>query len=121
MLYVRNVGDAKSALSDIDHLIFIKECEVYIEELKAKGILIAAQPIVRSGYIIAQNGNEWDVNSIDITKEVQVGYYHIMAPDIAAAVEIAKANPKFKFVPSASVEVRPIKTKETQTGFVYPT
>jgi len=35
------------------------------------------------------------------------------------AIKIAKVNPEFKFVPSATIEVRPIKTKETETGFAY--
>jgi hypothetical protein len=37
------------------------------------------------------------------------------------AINIAKENPEFEYVPSASIEVRPIKTKESETGFVYPT
>jgi len=52
---------------------------------------------------------------------VQVGYYHILAGDLDEAITIAKENPEFEYVPSASIEVRPIKTKEAETGFVYPT
>ena len=37
------------------------------------------------------------------------------------AIKIAKDNPEFEYLPSASIEVRPIKTKEVETGFVYPT
>jgi len=33
---------------------------------------------------------------------------------------MAKDNPEFEFVPSASIEVRPIKMKEEQINFVYP-
>jgi len=36
------------------------------------------------------------------------------------AIEIAKENPEFEYVPSASIEVRPIKMKEEQANFVYP-
>ncbi len=36
------------------------------------------------------------------------------------AIEIAKANPEFEFGTTAKVEVRPIKTKEEATGYVYP-
>lgn len=36
------------------------------------------------------------------------------------AVEIAKQNPEFAFGTTARIEVRPIKTKENTTGFVYP-
>ena len=55
---------------------------------------------------------------IDTTKEVQVGYYR--ANDMEEAIAMAKDNPEFEFVPSASIEVRPIKMKEEATGFVYP-
>ena len=120
MLYIRNAGDAKAALSSEDHLAFIKQCEVYIGDLKARGKLIAAQPIVREGYLLAKHDNNWVSKPIDPTKEVHVGYYHIIANDIDEAVEIAKQNPEFAFVPSATIEVRPIKTKEAETNFVYP-
>jgi hypothetical protein len=36
------------------------------------------------------------------------------------AIEITKQNPEFAFVPSATIEVRPIKTKEVETNFEYP-
>jgi hypothetical protein len=35
MLYIRNTGDAKKALTPNEHLAFIKKCEVYIGRLKA--------------------------------------------------------------------------------------
>jgi hypothetical protein len=120
MLYIRNAGDAKAALSADEHLAFIKQCEAYINLLKAKDKLIAAQPILREGFLIAKQNRAWLSKPIDPTKEVQVGYYHIKANDIDEAIEIAKQNPEFAFVPSATIEVRPIKTKEVETNFVYP-
>jgi len=120
MLYIRNAGDAKAAMSADEHLAFIKKCEVYIGQLKAADKLIAAQPIVREGFVISKNDKTWTERAIDPGKDVQVGYYHIIAADMAEAISIAKENPEFEFVPSASIEVRPIKMKEEQTGFVYP-
>jgi len=120
MLYIRNSGDAKASLSAEQHLAFVKECEVYIGKLKANGNLIAAQPIVREGFIVSGNGENWNIAAIDVTKETQVGYYHICAKDINEAIEIAKANPEFVYVPTASIEVRPIKMVEEKTNFVYP-
>jgi hypothetical protein len=120
MLYIRNAGDAKAALTADEHLAFIKKCEVYIGRLKAENKLIAAQPIVREGFIISKNAAGWTNTKVDPTKEVQVGYYHIRANDIEEAIAMAKDNPEFEFVPSASIEVRPIKMKEEQTNFVYP-
>ena len=121
MLYIRNAGDAKAALTPDEHLAFIKKCEVYIDHLKAEDKLIAAQPIIREGFVIAKAANGWTNVAVDPAKEVQVGYYHIRASDIDEAITIAKDNPEFEFVPSASIEVRPIKMKEDQTNFVYPT
>lgn len=120
MLYIRNAGDAKAALPADEHLKFIKQCEVYIGQLKAENKLISAQPIVREGFIISKSNSGWTREPVDPTKEVQVGYYHIVANDMEEAIEIAKQNPEFAFVPSATIEVRPIKTKETETSFVYP-
>jgi hypothetical protein len=120
MLYIRNAGDGKSALSPQEHLAFIKKCEVYIGQLKAKGQLIAAQPIIREGFIITKTSEGWNKTAVDAGKEVQAGYYHILAESIDEAIAIAKENPEFEYVPSASIEVRPIKMKEEQTNFVYP-
>ena len=120
MLYIRNAGDAKAALSPGEHLSFVKKCEVYIGQLKSEARLIAAQPIVREGFIISKNAKSWTQLAVDPTKEVQVGYYHIRANNIDEAIAMAKDNPEFEFVPSASIEVRPIKMKEEQTNFVYP-
>jgi hypothetical protein len=56
MLYVRNAGDVKSALTEDEHLEFIKKCEVYIGHLKTNLQLIAAQPLVRDGLVISRSG-----------------------------------------------------------------
>jgi hypothetical protein len=120
MLYIRNAGDAKAVLTAEEHLAFIKQCEVYIGRLKSEDKLIAAQPIVRSGFIISKANEGWTTIAVDPTKEVQVGYYHIKANDIEEAIAIAKQNPEFEFVPSATIEVRPIKVKEEETNFLYP-
>ncbi len=120
MFYIRNAGDAKAALSAEVHLAFIKKCEVYIARLKKEGKLIAAQPLLREGVIISKTNKNWNLNPVDPNKEVQVGYYHISAQNMTEATEMAKENPEFEYVPSASIEIRPVKTKEDQTKFVYP-
>jgi hypothetical protein len=120
MLYIRNAGDTKAALSQDEHLAFIKKCEIYIGKLKAEDKLIAAQPIVREGFTVTKNKDGWSKIAVDPTKEVQFGYYHVKANDIEEAIAIAQANPEFEYVQSASIEVRPIKMKEEQTNFVYP-
>jgi hypothetical protein len=121
MLLIRNKGDAKKALLAEEHIAFIKQCEVYIRVLKSQNKLIAAQPLVWEGFVISKTDNGWNEKILLADNEVQVGYYHILAEDINDAISIAKDNPEFKYVPSASIEVRPIKTKEKETAFVYPT
>jgi len=120
MFYIRNEKDAKKSLTEEQHLAFIKQCEVYIGKLKSGNKLIAAQPIVREGVIIKKSENGWVEKDIATDTETQVGYYHILANDMDEAIKIAKDNPEFAYVPSATIEVRPIKTKEAETGFVYP-
>ena len=120
MFYIRNAGDAKAVLSADEHLRFVRQCEVYIGKLKGEGKLIAAQPIVREGVVISKSETGWNKIPVDPNQDVQVGYYHIRATDIDEAIEIAKDNPEFAFVPSAKIEVRPVKVKEEQTNFVYP-
>jgi hypothetical protein len=120
MLYIRNAGDAKAALTAEQHLKFIKQCELYIGRLKSTDKLIAAQPVVCTGFIVTKGVEGWTNKGIDPAKEAQVGYYHIRAENIEEALAIAKENPEFEFVPSASIEVRPIRMREEKTNFVYP-
>ena len=120
MLLVRNEGERLAALSPEQRLEFVKKCEVYIGNLKKEGKLIAAQPLVREGRIITGTPSGWRDEPIQEKKEIQVGYYHIMANDMDDAIAVAKGNPEFEYTPTARVEVRPIKTKEEKTGFVYP-
>ena len=120
MFYIRNEKDAKKALTADQHLAFIKKCETYIGALKKENKLIAAQPLIREGFMISKKGEQWEEKDISSDTKVQVGYYHIRANDFNEAIKIAKENPEFEYVPSASIEVRPVKTKESETGFVYP-
>lgn len=121
MFYIRNEKDAKKSLTEDQHHAFIKQCEVYIGNLKSENKLIVAQPIVRERVVLKKTDNGWTEKDIATDKETQVGYYHILATDLDEAIKIAKVNPEFAYVPSATIEVRPIKTKEVETGFVYPT
>ena len=120
MFYIRNAGDAKMALSANEHLAFIKKCEVYITRLKNENMLIAAQPIIREGFILSKDNEAWVKTPVNPNKEVQIGYYHIRANTMDEAIEIAKENPEFEYVPSATIEIRPIKMKEEKTDFIYP-
>lgn len=120
MLLIRNRLDHQWVWAPEQHEAFLKKCETYITELKNGGKLISAQPLVREGKIIAGITGARKELPFNEREEVQVGYYHILADDMDEAVEIAKRNPEFEFGTTARIEVRPIKTKEKTTGFVYP-
>jgi hypothetical protein len=100
---------------------FLKACELYIGELQRTDNLIAAQPLVRTGAIVARRGGEWAETQIDGSGEIQVGYYHVRAESLDEAIAIAKRNPELEYSPTARVEVRPLKTAESETGYDYPT
>jgi len=120
MLLIRNEKDHQSAWSPEKHQQFINACSVYIEEIKKKGKLKSAQPLVREGKMIARPKGDWKDGPFNETKEVIVGYYHILADNIDDAVAIAKGNPEFSYSETARIEVRPIKMMEESTGYTYP-
>jgi hypothetical protein len=121
MLLIRNEGDVKTKRSPEEQQQFLKACQVYIEDLMKNGNLKSAQPLVREGIIISGSTGSFQESQVDKTKEIQVGYYHILANDLDEAVAIAKRNPEFAFVKGAKIEVRPVKIMEHSTGFEYPT
>ncbi len=120
MLLIRNEIDHQSDWPPERHLRFLKDREVYIDRLRKDGRLIAAQPLVKTGVIVSRSGNDWNVRPMRGKGEVQVGYYHVLADDMDEAIAIAKLNPEFSFGTSARIEVRPVRTNEEETGFVYP-
>jgi len=120
MLLIRNESDSKDAFSPEQNQAFLKACEVYIENLKKNGNLKKAQPLVREGKMISGSNGAWKDGPFNESKEVIVGYYHILAKDLDEAVAIAKGNPEFAFTSTARIEVRPIKTAEATTAYVYP-
>ena len=120
MLLIRNESDHQSKWTADQHKQFLRKCEMYIDGLKAGGKLKSAQPLVREGKMISGSKGAWKEEPFSETKEVIVGYYHILAADVHEAIAIAKGNPEFEFGTTARVEVRPIKMKEEKTGFIYP-
>ena len=120
MLLIRNEGDGKAALSPEQHQQFLKGCEVYIKELQSRNQLISAQPMQREGKMISGSTASFKEGPYSESPEILVGYYHVLANDLDDAVAIAKRNPEFAFVKGAKIEVRPLKTVEQTTKFVYP-
>ena len=120
-LFIRNQSDNFNQLTPVEQSAFLKKCEAYINKLKKEGKLLGAQPMERQGKIVYFTEGTWYESEYDLhSNEVIVGYYHILASDMEEAIEIAKANPEFEFGTTANIEIRPVKTKEISTGFVYP-
>lgn len=121
MFLIHNEIDHQSNWSQDQHKEFLKACETYIGNLKKNGKLISAQPMVREGKMVSGTMGHFKEANFTESKEVIVGYYHVLANDIDDAISIAKHNPEFEYSTTAKIEVRPIKMKEEKTGFVYPT
>jgi len=120
MLLIRNEVDHQDSSPSEQHQQFLNKCAAYIAALTNEGKLKSAQPLVREGKMISGSKGAWKEGPFSETKEVIVGYYHIVAKDLSEAIAIAKGNPEFEFGITAKIEVRPIKTKEETTGYVYP-
>ena len=54
------------------------------------------------------------------SKEVSVGYCHIVANGLEEAIGTAKQNPEFEYGTTAGIELRPTKMKEEGTDCAYP-
>jgi hypothetical protein len=117
---IRKDPDISHVLTPEKHLEFLKSCETYIEQLKKNGKLIAVQPMERSGNIVSFYGGDWSLAPFDEKNDIISGYYLVRANGLDEAIEIAKENPEFKFYSGSRVEVRPIKSKEKETGYQYP-
>jgi len=120
MLLVRNQMGHHEAMTPEAEQEFLEKCKVYIEKLQKEGKLKIAQPMGRQGKMVSGTKGSWKTGPFNEAAEVIVGYYHIFANDMDEAIAIAQGNPEFEYGTTARVEVRPIKTKEETTGYVYP-
>jgi hypothetical protein len=120
MLLIRNTVDHLSHLSPEENQRFLKACVDYIDRLTKNGNLKSAQPLVKEGKIISGSNDSWKDGPFNESKEVIIGYYHILAHNMEEAIEIAKGNPEFAYTPAARIEVRQIKMREEAIDFTYP-
>jgi hypothetical protein len=75
---------------------------------------------VREGKMISGTPGAFKDGPYNETKEIIVGYYHILAKNLDEAVAIAKRNPEFAYSQKAKIEVRPTKMMEESTSYNYP-
>lgn len=109
MLFVRTDGDHLGSMSPKEQQEHVAKIGNYISSLMKAGKLKGAQPLDMAGALVHGNKGVFKDGPFSESKEVIVGYFHIIANDLNEAIEIAKSNPMFK-VAKGSIEVRPIKS-----------
>ncbi len=80
-LLIRNEIDHQASWSEEKHRQFLRSREQYIEKLMKDGKLKIAEPLFREGFIVSRSDEKWKEIPFNEAKEVQVGYYHILARD----------------------------------------
>ncbi len=111
MLFIKTDGDHMEKLSPEQQQNHVTKVGKYIGQLMADGKLKGAQPLEMGGAVLSNKSGSLVDGPFTETKEVLVGYFHVVAKDINEAIEIAKANPIFEDI-EASFEIRPIKSVE---------
>lgn len=111
MLLIRTEDDHLTKMSAEEQQKHVQKVGAYIGKLMQEGKLKGAQPLDMEGVMIHGKRGVFKDGPFNETKEVIVGYFHILAKDLDEAVEIAKANPIFEDV-EARMEIRPIKKME---------
>jgi len=111
MLFIKTQGDHLEGLSPEQQQAHVQKVGKYIGGLVDAGKLKGAQPLQMSGTTIVGTNGTFKDGPFNESKEVIVGYFHIVAADLDEAISIAKANPIFDDT-DCSIEVRPIKQVE---------
>jgi len=120
MLILHSSEDLMEMLSFSEKKEFLHKVQNYIENLKNEGKLKSAQPLERQGRVISGTMGAIKDEPLPKSKEVIIGYYHILANDVYEAIDIARRNPEFEFGKTTRIEIRPIKMKEELIDYVYP-
>jgi len=100
LLIIRTEGDVWTSLSPEKLQEHIEKGTDYIGKLMKDGKLKSAAPLANSSRIVSESNGLIKDGPFNETKEVIAGYFHITARDIDEAVDIAKANPIFKDIPT---------------------
>jgi hypothetical protein len=108
MVFIKTKGDHLADLSPEQQQAHVQKIGQYIGGLMEAGKLKGAQPLETEGAIIYSNKGVFKDGPFNESKEVIVGYFHLVAENLKEAVEIAKANPMFDDA-EGTIEVRPIK------------
>ncbi len=112
LLLIRTEGNPWDALSPEQQQKHVQKAAAYIGNLIKEGKLKGAQPLEMEGKVISNTNGAWKDGPFNETKEVIAGYFLVIAKDLNAAIEIAKANPIYEDRLKARIEVRPVKLVE---------
>jgi hypothetical protein len=108
LLLIRTEGDVWTSLSPQQLQEHIEKGTSYIGNLMKEGKLKSAAPLDKGSRIVSETDGIIKDGPFNETKEVIAGYFHIVAKDIEEAVQIAKANPIFRDIPT-KIEVHLMK------------
>jgi hypothetical protein len=107
LLIIKTEGSVWSDLSPEQLQKHMEHGMAYIGGLMKEGKLKNANPIDKGSRIVTETNGVIKDGPFSETKEVVAGYFHIVANDMNEAVEIARANPIFKDIPT-KIEVHPM-------------
>ena len=108
MIFIKTRGDHLEGLSPEQQQAHVQKIGQYIGGLMESGKLKGAQPLDMNGAIIHGNKGVFKDGPFNESKEVIVGYFHIVAENLDEAIQIAKANPMWDDA-EGTIEVRPVK------------
>jgi hypothetical protein len=108
LLLIRTEGDVWTSLSPKQLQEHIEHGTAYIGNLMKEGKLKSAAPLDKGSRIVTSTNGMIKDGPFNESKEVIAGYFHIVANDVQEAVNIAKANPIFKDIPT-KIEVHMMK------------
>lgn len=111
MIFIKTKGDHLAGSSPEEQQAHVQKIGKYIGGLMESKKLKGAQPLDMDGAIIHGNKGTFKDGPFNESKEVIVGYFHIVAENLEEAIAIAKANPMFDDA-EGTIEVRPIKQME---------
>ncbi|WP_222981591.1 YciI family protein [Flagellimonas meishanensis] len=111
VIFIKTAGDHLKGLPLEKQKKHIENVGGYLGQLMQQGKLKEAQPLEMDGVVIHKKEGAFMESVFENSNEQIVGYFHVIAPDIAGAVEIAKQNPIWNET-NGSIEIRPIKQLE---------
>src|SRR5579872_5939060 len=112
MLLIRTEGDYCAGMAPEVYQHHIRKVGEYIDKLTKEGKLKGAQPLSMEGSILQGRKGVFKDGPFIESKELIVGYFHILAKDMEEAKELARANPIFEDTDSARIEIRMIKHED---------